>query len=78
MVRYAEWCAVIAEFVAGRLGLEPHDHVPQVIASAALGAAMATYRHWIENPDVDLLGELDRALALLAAGFRADLLRSDS
>jgi hypothetical protein len=30
---------------------------------------MATYRHWIHNPDVDLLDALDTALTLLAAGF---------
>jgi mycofactocin system transcriptional regulator len=69
MLRYADWCAVIAEFVAGRLGGQPEDHVPQVIAGAALGTAMATYRHWIQNPSVDLIEEMRRALTLLAAGF---------
>lgn len=69
MLRYADWCAVIAKFVALRLGLRAEDQIPQVIASAALGTAMATYRHWIVNPKVDLLVELDRAFALLAAGF---------
>jgi mycofactocin system transcriptional regulator len=76
MVRYAEWCDVIAEFVARRLGVDPEDHVPQLIANAALGVAMATYRHWIRNPAVDLIDELDRALALLAAGFGEDALRA--
>lgn len=70
MLRYADWCAVIAEFVAARRGLPPDDLLPQVIANAALGTAMATYRHWIEHPEVELLAELDRAFALLAAGFR--------
>lgn len=69
MLRYADWCAVIAEFAARRLGLEPDDQVPQVIASAALGTAMATYRHWIVNPQADLLAELDYAFRLLANGF---------
>jgi mycofactocin system transcriptional regulator len=69
MVRYADWCAVIAEFVARRVGGEPDDHVPQLVANAALGASMATYRHWIGNPGVDLLIELDSAFALMAAGF---------
>jgi hypothetical protein len=69
MLRYADWCAVIAEFAAGRLGLDPDDLVPQAIANAALGTAMATYRHWILNPSADLLAELDDAFRLLAAGF---------
>ena len=66
MLRYREWSAAVAEFAAGRLGLDPDDHAPQVIADAALGAATATYRHWIRNPGVDLLTELDRAFRLLA------------
>lgn len=75
MVRYAEWCAIIAEFVAERLGTDPDGQVPQVIASAALGTAMATYRRWVRDEDVDLLGELDRSFRLLAAGFAEDTLR---
>jgi mycofactocin system transcriptional regulator len=76
MLRYRDWCDVIAEFVATRLGREPDDHLPQVIANAALGTAMATYRHWITRPDVDLLAELDEAFRLLAAGFDERLLRA--
>lgn len=74
MLRYREWSAVLAEFVAVRLGADAGDHVPQVIADAALGACMATYRHWIVHPSADLLEELDNALRLLAAGFADDLL----
>lgn len=76
MLRYADWCSVIAEFAARRLGLTPEDQSPQVIANAALGVAMATYRHWIANPQVDLLAELDTAFALLAAGFDEQLLEA--
>jgi mycofactocin system transcriptional regulator len=75
MLRYRDWCDVVAEFVAARLGGRVDDHVPQVIANAALGTAMATYRHWITHPDVDLLTELDEAFGLLAAGFDERLLR---
>jgi TetR/AcrR family transcriptional regulator, regulator of mycofactocin system len=69
MLRYQDWCDVIAEFVAVRLGRQPDDHLPQVIANAALGTAMATYRHWITHPEADLLMGLDEAFRLLAAGF---------
>jgi TetR/AcrR family transcriptional regulator, regulator of mycofactocin system len=78
MLRYRDWCEVIAEFVAARLGCSVEDHVPQVIANAALGTAMATYRHWITHPEVDLLRELDEAFRLLAAGFDERLLRGTS
>ncbi len=74
MLRYADWCAVIAEFVARRLSLEPDHQFPQVIASAALGTAMATYRCWVVDPDLDLLAALDEAFRLLAAGFDAQAL----
>jgi mycofactocin system transcriptional regulator len=65
MLRYAEWCAVIAEFVAQRLDTEPFDHVPHVTANAALGVAMATYRFWISNPDSDLLARMREGFAVL-------------
>ena len=74
-LRYRDWCDVIAEFVAARLGCHVEDHAPQVVANAALGTAMATYRHWITHPEVDLLRELDEAFRLLAAGFDERLLR---
>jgi mycofactocin system transcriptional regulator len=66
MLRYREWSDVVAAFVAERLGADPEDHIPQVIAGAALGAATATYRHWIRHPEADLLTELNRAFHLLA------------
>lgn len=74
MLRYADWCAVIAEFVARRLRLGRDHQIPQVIASAALGTAMATYRCWVVDPDLDLLAALDEAFRLLAAGFDAKAL----
>jgi TetR/AcrR family transcriptional regulator, regulator of mycofactocin system len=74
MLRYRDWCDVIAEFVGARLGCAVDGHIPQVIANAALGTAMATYRHWITHTDVDLLAELNEAFTLLAAGFDEQLL----
>jgi mycofactocin system transcriptional regulator len=76
MLRYRDWCDVIAEFVAARVGGRVDDHLPQVIANAALGVAMATYRHWTTHPDADLLAELDDAFRLLALGFDERLLRA--
>ncbi|HEY7633663.1 MAG TPA: mycofactocin system transcriptional regulator [Thermoleophilaceae bacterium] len=76
MLRYRDWCDVVAEFVARRLGCKVDDHLPQVIANAALGTAMATYRHWITHPRVNLLSEMDDAFRLLAAGFDERQLRA--
>jgi mycofactocin system transcriptional regulator len=76
MLRYRDWYDVIAEYVASRLSTDPEDHIPQVIANACLGAAMATYRYWIEHPDSDVLEQLDLALKLLAAGFDDRALQS--
>lgn len=69
-LRYDEWCAVIAEFVARRTGGAPDDLVPQLVAQAALGASKATYQRWIMRGG-DLLLQLDEAFRLLAGGFAA-------
>jgi mycofactocin system transcriptional regulator len=74
-LRYREWGAVIAEFAATRLELDREDRVPQLIANAALGIAIATYRHWITHPETDLLGDLDDGFRLLAVGFDEMVLR---
>jgi len=68
-VRYAEWCEVVARFAARRLGAEPDDLAPQVVARAALGAATAAFACWAAGDNDDLPGDLDRAFRMLAAGF---------
>nr|WP_255375605.1 mycofactocin system transcriptional regulator [Saccharomonospora sp. CUA-673] len=68
-LRYRDWCAVVAEFAAARLG-EPVDALrPQAVAHAALGTALATYEHWLATPGVDLCDALDGAFTDLATGF---------
>jgi mycofactocin system transcriptional regulator len=68
-LRYAEWRAVVAEWVAMRCGLAAGDLLPQTIAGAALGVAMATFGRWVDHPDEDLGALLDSAFRALAAGF---------
>ena len=75
-VRYAEWCDVVAGFVAGRIGGPPDDLGPQTVARAALGAAMAAFTCWARHDTDDLTGEVDRAFRLLATGFDEDRLRA--
>jgi mycofactocin system transcriptional regulator len=74
-VRYAEWCDVVAGFVAGRIGGTPDDLGPQTVARAALGAAIAAFTCWARYDADDLTGEVDRAFLLLATGFDEDGLR---
>ncbi|EHR49488.1 mycofactocin system transcriptional regulator [Saccharomonospora marina XMU15] len=71
-LRYAEWRAVVAEFAALRLGVSPRELLPQAIAYAALGVALAAYEHWLARTDVELCELLDTAMAALAQGFGND------
>lgn len=68
-LRYREWRAVVAEFVGSRLGVPSAEFLPQSIAYAALGMALASYEHWLAAPEGDLPEILDRAFLNLAAGF---------
>jgi TetR/AcrR family transcriptional regulator, regulator of mycofactocin system len=70
-LRYAEWRAVIAEFVASRLGCDPPDLVPQTVAHAALGTSMAAFLVWVDDPSSDLTANLDEAFRLLGSGLAA-------
>ncbi len=67
---YADWRAVIAEFVGKRTGAAPEAMVPQLVAYAALAAAVAAYEQWLRDEDAELEPLLDFALAELQRGFR--------
>ncbi|HUA72400.1 MAG TPA: mycofactocin system transcriptional regulator [Solirubrobacteraceae bacterium] len=68
-LRYAEWRAVIAGFVADRLGCEASDLIPQTVAHAALGTSMAAFLVWVDDPSSDLVENLDHAYRLLGTGL---------
>lgn len=70
MIRYAEWRAVVAEWVARRLGCRPDDLVPQTVAHAALGTSMAAFVVWVDDPSTDLVANLEEAYRLLGTGLR--------
>ena len=70
-LRYAEWRAVIAGFVADRLGCGADELVPQMIAHAALGTSMAAFLVWVDDPGSDLVENLREAYRLLGSGLRA-------
>ncbi len=75
-VRYAQWCDVVAGFVARRLGASPDDLAPQTVARAALGAATAAFVQWADQGGHDLIAEVDRAFRMLSTGFDEDRLLS--
>jgi TetR/AcrR family transcriptional regulator, regulator of mycofactocin system len=66
---YARWRAVIADFVAKRTGAAAEDMVPQLVAYAALAAAVAAYEQWLRDADAELEPLLDRAMTELQRGF---------
>jgi len=68
-LRYADWRAVVAEYAAHRLCLDPSDLRPQAIAYTALGTALAAYEHWLAHPNRDLESILDQAFRDLGHGF---------
>ncbi len=69
MLRHADWCAVIADFVGRRLDVGATQLAPQLVANASLAVALTAYREWIADTGLDLLVELDRGFALVAEGL---------
>lgn len=65
MLRYEAWRQAVAEWAADRLSRDAEDLVPQTIAHLALGASMAAFKRWVQNPDEDLERCLDTAYRLL-------------
>ncbi|NIY69453.1 TetR family transcriptional regulator [Streptomyces malaysiensis] len=69
-LRYAAWRAVVAKFAAQRLNQPVDALIPQVIAHALLGAAVASYERWLREDGTDLDELLDQAMRGLAEGFQ--------
>lgn len=69
MTMYAGWRAVIAGFVARRLGVKTTDLVPQTVAWTMLGVALAAYEHWLSDESVSLPQALGEAFDIVGAGL---------
>ena len=67
VLRYAEWRAVIAEYVAERHGLAPTDALPETVSQVCLALALSAYVLWLREPGPTLAERLDRSLAALRA-----------
>src|SRR3954452_19033891 len=65
VLRYGEWRAVIAEYVAERRGLEPDHLMPRMVGHVSLALALSAYEQWLESPDASLRILLDDAMASL-------------
>ena len=72
VLRYADWRAVIAEYVAARTGRQPGDLQPQLVAHVSLALALTAYEAWLRDDDADLEDLLDRAMAALRDHLGAD------
>jgi mycofactocin system transcriptional regulator len=71
MTMYAGWRAVIATFVAQRLGVKPADLVPQTVAWTMLGVALSAYEQWLADESVALADALADAFDTVSHGLRA-------
>ena len=54
MTMYAGWRAVVAEFVARRLGVGVSELVPQATAWTMLAVALSAYEYWLADDTVSL------------------------
>lgn len=69
MTMYAGWRAVVAGFVASRLGVTAQDLVPQTVAWSMLAVALAAYEHWLADETVSLATALGSAFDVMAGGL---------
>ncbi len=67
MLRYADWRAVVSQYVARRTGARPDDLLPQVVGQVSLALALSAYHVWLEDPGSSLADLLDESLVALRA-----------
>jgi mycofactocin system transcriptional regulator len=77
-VRYAEWRAVIADFVARRRGTMPSAPIPQAVSWACLGISLSAYEQWLGAEDDDLLALIDSSFRGLREVFSDVSLAGDA
>jgi len=71
MTMYAGWRAVVAAFVARRLGVKAEDLVPQTVAWTMLGVALSAYEHWLADESVSLQQALGDAFDTVRDGLKS-------
>jgi len=71
VLKYAEWRAVIADYVGRRLALPPTALLPRTIGQVSLALALSAYSAWLDDEGADLRALLDDAMAGLRAYLSA-------
>ncbi|WP_193046235.1 mycofactocin system transcriptional regulator [Mycolicibacterium baixiangningiae] len=71
MTMYAGWRAVVAGFVARRMGVKGQDLVPQTVAWTMLGVALSAYEQWLADEAVSLTQALGDAFDTVRNGLHA-------
>lgn len=71
VLRYREWRAVIADYVAERRGLAPTDALPETVSQVCLALALSAYALWLRDPGPSLEERLERSLADLRTYLRS-------
>ena len=72
VLRYAEWRAVIADFVARRAGVSRHALLPEVVSQVSLALALSAYELWLRHPGADG-SDLERLLDEAMTNLRGHL-----
>jgi mycofactocin system transcriptional regulator len=65
-LRYREWRAVVAGYVAVRLGERPEDLVPRTMGHVSLALAVSAYEQWLQDPEHELNSLLRDAMSSVA------------
>src|SRR6476659_4524788 len=71
MTMYAGWRAVVAAFVAQRLGTKPENLVPQTVAWTMLVVALSAYESWLADQSVSLPQARGNAFDTVSDGLSA-------
>jgi mycofactocin system transcriptional regulator len=69
MTMYAGWRAVVAAYVAGRIGAKAEDLIPQTVAWTMLGVALSAYGHWLADESQPLPLALGDAFDTVSDGL---------
>lgn len=67
---YAEWRAVVAEFVAARTGAASTDLLPHLAGHLMLGAAVSAYEHWLGAENSELAALLEATVSRAALSLQ--------
>jgi TetR/AcrR family transcriptional regulator, regulator of mycofactocin system len=66
VLRYAQWRAVIADYVAERYDIAPNALLPRTVGHVSLALALSAYEQWLETDGQNLEELLTEAMAALS------------